>query len=551
MTRYKTAHHLLAILLLLILVIGLPPATSSAMQVFVKLQVEGGSQQSTLEVEPTDRIEDVREKIFEKTGIPAEQQVLTFNGEELEDGKTLQDYVIRKDSTLQLMRREQGPDAAEFATAEQLRGFNTDDTDGSNSAAKVYLGENGQQWWIAGSQSEESLVLFSASSLGVAVFHNDLNDQVFNEQAVYASHYGASQIRTKLTELAQSLFNVYESALLMPSTIYTEDAKNGTVYALSDELYLGYATYTYDTKTYFYVGENSEDSLESGLRVDSRYLGEDSFWLRSPYSDYGSIVSIFWPGRGVDYYRVAIALSVYPAVKIDLSKILFGSAAPAAAGDGALTMADTDGDGAFTLRYASNSLGTAEVSYDKTSVNFSGVPEGTYLVVQDSTGTRAKAVGGAGSVTAAEMTVTSFENCKVWLEKTEDRIASATLATQGSPPPATYTLAFDTDGGSSITSVNAVEGSVIDLSKYTPEKDGFVFTGWYTNRNLTGKVASITLDGHKTVYAGWTVAATETPDITDLPETGDNHHMLLWVVLLLLSGGALGAAALRKKKQSN
>lgn len=89
MTRYKTAHHLLAILLLLILVIGLPPATSSAMQVFVKLQVEGGSQQSTLEVEPTDRIEDVREKIFEKTGIPAEQQVLTFNGEELEDGKTL------------------------------------------------------------------------------------------------------------------------------------------------------------------------------------------------------------------------------------------------------------------------------------------------------------------------------------------------------------------------------------------------------------------------------------------------------------------------------
>lgn len=78
-----------------------------------------------------------------------------------------------------------------------------------------------------------------------------------------------------------------------------------------------------------------------------------------------------------------------------------------------------------------------------------------------------------------------------------------------------------------------------------------IASGWYTNRNLTGKVASITLDGHKTVYAGWTVAATETPDITDLPETGDNHRMLLWVALLLLSGGALGTAALRKKKQSN
>ncbi len=387
----------------------------------------------------------------------------------------------------------------QFSTAEQLRTFNTDDTDGSTSAAKVYLGENGQQWWIAGSQDDNSLVLFSASSLGDAAFQNDLNDQIFNEQAVYANHYGASQIRAKLTELAQSLFNVYENALLESSTIYTEDAKNGTVYALSDELYLGYATYTYDTKTHFYVGENSKASPESGLRVDSPYWGENFSWLRSPYPEVGSYVSVFYPGRDVEYYLTDMVLSVYPAVKIDLSKVLFGSAAPAAAADGALTLADTDVDGAFTLRYASDSLGTAEISYDKTSVMFSGVPEGAYLVVQDSNGAYAKAVSGTGSVTATKMNVQSFENCKVWLEKTEDRITSATLATQGTLSAVTY---FDENGKTQYLPEDVTPTKVTNATTEltaTDENGGwYLVEGNVTISNqvvVSGKVTLVLADG--------------------------------------------------------
>lgn len=396
----------------------------------------------------------------------------------------------------------------EFATAEQLRAFNTDDTDGSTSAAKVYLGENGQQWWIAGSQDGGSLVLFSASSLGNETFQSDLNDQVFNDQAVYANHYGTSQIRARLTELAQSLFNVYENTLLESSTIYTEDAKNGTVYALSDKLYLGYATYTYDTKTHFYVGENSKASPESGLRVDSPYWGENFSWLRSPHPNVDRYVSVFYPGRDVEYYLTNMVLSVYPAVKIDLSKVLFGSAASAAAADGTLTLADTDGEGAFTLRYASDSLGTAEISYDKTSVNFSDVPEGAYLVVQDGTGAYAKAVSGTGSVTASDMNVQSFENCTVWLEKTTDRMSYATLATQGTIPAVTY---LDENGNEQTLEEPY---TTIDRDNVSTEWT----TGWYvvdgdvtidSRVTATGNVKLVLKDGaNLTVNGGIDVSGT-------------------------------------------
>lgn len=80
-----------------------------------------------------------------------------------------------------------------------------------------------------------------------------------------------------------------------------------------------------------------------------------------------------------------------------------------------------------------------------------------------------------------------------------------------------YTLTFETNGGDSMQAIRAARGKTLDLSAYTPMRDGYDFGGWYADKALTQRITEIKLSGSKTVYADWKKREPDEPDAVKNP----------------------------------
>ena len=338
------------------------------------------------------------------------------------------------------------PSVTAYATKEQLMNW-----DYQNTVGKIVFGKdssgNAMEWYILGSDSGvsgDNTAIFATSPIvSDIVFEDDRGNKTYDSDfgeyqttvtMVYPNHYGASDLRVMLNNIVKdnNYFTAHEQSLLLKTQVITTDIMNETTYTTEDMLYALHSDFD---NTTLYAGSNNDKEVAMSTYWNTGNL----FWLRTPYEHTFAIALVAYPGDYVGRDNlVELSNEVRPASNLNLSSVIFASAASAASSDTAES--DTIASGkAMTLRLDGTGKDIGLVTYNTTTgdikVTKGSTTGNVALVVQGNDGTDdwyySKQITGEETVNELEIkSDIDLSTCKIWLETTEDGVTYAVEATE-------------------------------------------------------------------------------------------------------------------------
>ena len=440
------------------------------------------------------------------------------------------------------------PGVSAYAAKAQLMGdtFAPDEDGNATNIGKIKLGKNSngdvQEWYVLGRDTGvdgENTAIFAASPIAANVrFEEDEENKAYRgsfgayadssiPNEVYPNHYGASGLRARLNEMVADSNTIYfttaEKSLLQPTTVSTEDSSNYAFYTTTDILYALHGDYNISGEL-LYAGSGNGKALS----MNTYWNTGDRFWLRMPEMLGRSDVLVGEPANLIGAYHSDSIYAVRPASNLNLSSVIFASAATAASSD--TVKAETiQTDTAMTLRLDGKDKNIGTITYNSS--------EGTVKATKETVTPAAIVVQGNNAGTDwyyskrirgndATVTVTTDEikakiservsaisapsdidlkNCKIWLETTDaDGMIYAVNATEEKNAPTEETKTLNiSDGAIKITPTGYTQNG----------GDEIAFTGKYI---ITGSVECDTPLSF----------SNETDEAVEYDVTFDNAHIL-------------------------